>query len=241
MFGTEVNFFDERSPADRFKTAQIYHRLKELLLFQKIPPRTKLDIGALAHRLRVSKTPVREALIMLAEERIIQVLPGSGYFSKALKAAEIAEDYEVAFAVLKHIITAHIRSFAGAGLPRLTPEPNVAHDIIQNVGSYAEFIEELLEAIVSIGGNELSLQMIRSFNCRTAFIRQLDLQQPVRFAQISSVVEELIERLEHADTDGAIDRLERLYKEKIALLHHLVAEGNRRAMASGARWEDLVH
>ncbi|WP_349963112.1 GntR family transcriptional regulator [Rhizobium sp. ZPR3] len=241
MFGNEVNFVDERSLADRFKTAQIYRRLKELLLFQKIPPRTKLDIGALAHRLNVSKTPVREALIMLAEERIIQVLPGSGYFSKPLRAAEIAEDYEIAFAVLKHVISAHIESFASASLPRPTSASNAAQDIARNVRSYVDFIEALLERIVSIGGNELSLQMIRSFNGRTTYIRQLDLQQPARFAQIASSVGELVERLEQADAAGAIDRLERLYKDKIALLHHLVAEGNRHAMGAGGQWEDFVH
>ncbi|MEZ2127905.1 MULTISPECIES: GntR family transcriptional regulator [unclassified Sinorhizobium] len=234
----QTNSADERPWADRFKTAQTYGRLKHLLVFQKIPPRTRLDIGVLARRLNVSKTPVREALIMLAEERIIQAVPGSGYFSKPLNATEIAEDYEVAFAMLKHTIEASVQSFSKSGLtmPKTGPLVALGQELTHNVRPYADFIEALFERVAAMKGNQLSLQMVHAFNGRTTFIRQLDLEQPGHFEEIATAMSEFVECLERWDAPGAVANLERQYKRKIDLLHHLVAQGNLRAMNVSEHW-----
>lgn len=234
----QANSTDERPWADRFKAAQTYGRLKHLLVFQKVPPCTRLDIGVLARRLNVSKTPVREALIMLADERIIQAVPGSGYFSKPLNATEIAEDYEVAFAMLKHIIEAGVQSFSKSGLPMPKTGPLVAlgQDLTYDVRPYADFIEALFERIAGMKGNQLLLQMINAFNGRTTFVRQLDLEQPGHFEEIATAMGEFVECLERRDGTGAVANLERQYKRKIDLLHHLVVQGNLRAMNASERW-----
>lgn len=234
MFSLEVDFDDDQPWSDRFKTAQTYRRLKELLLFQKIPPRTKLDIGVLAGRLNVSKTPVREALIMLAEERIIQVLPGSGYFSKPLRAAEIAEEYEVAFAMLKHIIEAHIDEFPKAGFV------GQIRETVFDVRSTVIFIETIFESIAAMSGNGLSLKMIRSFIDRTTFIRELDLQQPGRLNRVADAISEFISCLAYANARGAVQILQRQFNEKVNLLQDLIAAANRHAADATDRWEETL-
>ncbi len=235
MFNLDANLADDHPGNDRFKTVQTYRRLKDLLLFQKIPPRIKLDIGLLAGRLNVSKTPVREALIMLAEERIIQVLPGSGYFSKALRVTEIAEEYEVAFAVLKHIIAAHIDDFPKAGF--IAMDADRVHDAL----AYVSFIETILETIAAMSGNGLALKMIRSFNSRTTFIRQLDLQQAGRLRQTADAMDEFTRCLSQANGEAALGILQRLHREKLERLRDLIAEANRHAAPATGQWQDLVH
>lgn len=234
---------DDSHWPERFKTAQTYNRLKHFLIYQSVPPRTKLDIGVLSRRLNVSKTPVREALIMLAEERIIRAEPGRGYFSKQLNAREIAEDYEVAYAMLKYAIESNVQQITMTGMipPKAEPLVAVGQTLSHNVRPYADFIESLFECIASAANNKLCSQLVRSFNGRTAFIRELDLQQPGRLVEIATAMAELVDLLERRDTHGALANLEHQYKRKGDVLHHLVEQGHVLAMNAGEAWQDLLH
>jgi GntR family transcriptional regulator, rspAB operon transcriptional repressor len=54
-----------------------YDKLREAVITLALPPGTVLSRAALAARLGVSQTPVREALIRLQEEGLIEVVPHS--------------------------------------------------------------------------------------------------------------------------------------------------------------------
>ena len=54
---------------------QVYDALREEILWVRIAPGTALDERALAARFDVSRTPIREALLLLAGERLVQFLP----------------------------------------------------------------------------------------------------------------------------------------------------------------------
>ena len=54
---------------------QVYDVLREEILWVRIAPGTALDERALAARFEVSRTPVREALLLLAGDRLVQFLP----------------------------------------------------------------------------------------------------------------------------------------------------------------------
>lgn len=54
---------------------QVYDVLREEILWLRIAPGSALDELALAARFEVSRTPIREALLLLAGERLVEVLP----------------------------------------------------------------------------------------------------------------------------------------------------------------------
>ncbi len=54
---------------------QVYDRLRDDILWLRLEPGSALDEVALAERFEVSRTPVREALVMLAGEGLVQFLP----------------------------------------------------------------------------------------------------------------------------------------------------------------------
>ena len=54
---------------------QVYDVLREEILWVRIAPGSALDERDLAARFEVSRTPVREALLLLAGERLVQFLP----------------------------------------------------------------------------------------------------------------------------------------------------------------------
>ncbi|MCK8783962.1 GntR family transcriptional regulator [Roseomonas sp. NAR14] len=65
--------FDRGPSATEFA----YRSLRAAILSLSLPPRTVISRGTLAAELGVSQTPVREALIRLQEETLIEVVPHS--------------------------------------------------------------------------------------------------------------------------------------------------------------------
>lgn len=67
----------EASGTDRRRrgSLNVYESLREDILWLRMTPGTALDEMALAKRFGISRTPIREALLMLASEDLVQLLP----------------------------------------------------------------------------------------------------------------------------------------------------------------------
>lgn len=63
---------------------QIYELLRELIVNLSLPPESALVEQEVASVLSVSKTPVREAIIRLSREGLVQVVPKSGSYVTAV-------------------------------------------------------------------------------------------------------------------------------------------------------------
>ncbi len=72
-----------------------YHELKYRILEGRLPPGTTLLETEVASLLSLSRTPVREALIRLEEEGLVEVRPRHGITVKAQSIEDITEIYEV--------------------------------------------------------------------------------------------------------------------------------------------------
>jgi DNA-binding GntR family transcriptional regulator len=70
----------------------VFETLKSLIMEHRLAPEARLNIDALARELRVSPTPVREALARLESEGLVRKRPLAGYtVSPLLTRAEFAD------------------------------------------------------------------------------------------------------------------------------------------------------
>ena len=74
---------------------QVGNRLRQLIVEGAISPGAKLNERALAEQLHVSRTPLREAIRMLAAEGLVDLLPNRGAVAAQLSAQSIADTFEV--------------------------------------------------------------------------------------------------------------------------------------------------
>jgi DNA-binding GntR family transcriptional regulator len=74
---------------------QVTQRLREMLVESQIPPGAKLNERELAQVLQVSRTPLREAIKMLAAEGLVELLPNRGAIAVALSEADVLNTFEV--------------------------------------------------------------------------------------------------------------------------------------------------
>ncbi|MBP0617215.1 GntR family transcriptional regulator [Jiella sp. KSK16Y-1] len=72
-----------------------YHDLKFRILEGRLPPGTKLLEAEVASLLSLSRTPVREALIRLEEEDLVEVRPRRGITVKSQSLEDLASIYDI--------------------------------------------------------------------------------------------------------------------------------------------------
>jgi DNA-binding GntR family transcriptional regulator len=74
---------------------QATQRLRQMLVEGRIAPGAKLNERELAQELQVSRTPLREAIKMLAAEGLVELLPNRGAIAVALSEADVLNTFEV--------------------------------------------------------------------------------------------------------------------------------------------------
>ena len=74
---------------------QAAHRLREMLVEGRIPPGAKLNERELSKVLNVSRTPLREAIKMLAAEGLVELLPNRGAIAVELSEEDVLNTFEV--------------------------------------------------------------------------------------------------------------------------------------------------
>lgn len=75
-------------------TAAAYMEVKGRILHGGIAPNTQIDEKAEAARLGISRTPVREALLRLQHEGLVNIERGRGIIVRGLSSADMREIYQ---------------------------------------------------------------------------------------------------------------------------------------------------
>src|SRR5262249_52990587 len=73
---------------------RVYQELRARLFAGEFRLRDRLDVASLSTTLRVSNTPVREALVRLAAERLIASKPSRGFFVSLWSESELKTLYD---------------------------------------------------------------------------------------------------------------------------------------------------
>ena len=74
---------------------QVAPRLRQMLVENRILPGAKLNERELAEALQVSRTPLREAIKMLAAEGLVELLPNRGAIAVELTEADVLSTFEM--------------------------------------------------------------------------------------------------------------------------------------------------
>lgn len=110
--------FDRGQSAAEFA----YHQLRAAIISLAMPPGTVLSRAALAARLGLSQTPVREALIRLQEETLIEVIPQSATRVARIDLVQARQAHVLRLAVEIEVARTHARSADGRIAPMLARE-----------------------------------------------------------------------------------------------------------------------
>lgn len=153
------------------RSLNVTETLREQLLQGEFAPNTRLQEIALAERMGVSRTPIREALSVLARDGLLEYAPNRGYTVREFSLADIISAFRVR-AVLEGL---GCRLLAEKGLPADT-DTQLQHAIAWG--------ETLLQSSQLQGGDfDQWREMNKSFHLAILLATKNDLL--IRFAKIS--------------------------------------------------------
>jgi DNA-binding transcriptional MocR family regulator len=143
----------------------VYERLKARLLKRPLTPGQTLQIGPWAEELRVSSTPVREALTRLAAEGLILFAPKKGFFARTPTEAEIrglyAANAALVSAAIDHAASSENRepwsALSGAAMPIVV----ATDELFLRIGRHSG-LSELSERIQNLSER---LRHVRLIEC----------------------------------------------------------------------------
>jgi len=74
---------------------EAYQEIKKRIVFLDLKPGEKIFENEIAESLKISRTPVREALLVLENEKLVECDPRLGYMVKRLTTEEIDEYFSI--------------------------------------------------------------------------------------------------------------------------------------------------
>jgi GntR family transcriptional regulator, rspAB operon transcriptional repressor len=80
-----------RRPSTTSARSEVYARIRDAIVRLELPPGAKIQDVKLAESLGVSRTPVREALLQLASEGLVQMLPQHGTYVSRISVDAVRE------------------------------------------------------------------------------------------------------------------------------------------------------
>jgi DNA-binding GntR family transcriptional regulator len=164
-------------PARQTLTEDVYQAIKRLIMDGVIPARGRLSIDQLARDLRVSSTPIREALVRLESEGLAQKEPLRGYSATPILTLEqVADLFEFRGLIEPWAAARAAQRRNDAGLARLRSEMDSvgtppAGDSYVDYQDLAGHDDRFHRQIAELAGNPQLLRAFARTHCHLHLFR----------------------------------------------------------------------
>lgn len=196
------------TPRPRPSARETTHRaLRRQILNLDLAPGAALSENELAAALSVSRTPVRESLILLAEEGFVQVLPQIGSFVSRVDLRRIADAQFVREAVEIASLPDALANLTDADVVRLRSILAEQQDQVDDLDSFFSLDEAFHQTLLSIGGHGNAWQTIASAKGHLDRARRLSIQQTHPISELIGQHTAVVDRLEAGELELAIAAL----------------------------------
>ena len=191
-------------------SATVYRVLREEIVWLRRKPGEAIVEKNIAHSQGVSRTPVREALLRLAGEGLVDTISKSGTFVARIPLSALPEAIVVRKAlerVTARAAAMHARRSEVTNLRAILQrqrEANVAGDR----DAFHAADEALHAAIATVGGYPGIWSLVQGVKTQVDRYRQLTLPQPGRMARVVREHAAIVAAIDEHDAEGAAAAME---------------------------------
>lgn len=177
--------------------------LEEEIVSGVRPPGSPIDEKLLASQFEASRTPVREALLMLAAQNLVHIVPRSGIFVRQASAAELValvealEEIEVALARLAARRISAPQREALCEAQKKSAVLALANDRKR----YGQANAALHSIIYQASNNPVLVEYVRSVRKRVSAYRQHSFDAPGRLAASSREHKRIVAAICNGDAE----------------------------------------
>ncbi len=188
---------------------QIYDVLKELIITGQIKPGEKINEETVASMLHVSRTPIRETLVRLEYEGIVEIKPRKGAYVVSISKKRIMDIMNVR-EILEGLITRlAVENMTDELSNRIRRTLKTQASIVAEAKGEKRLLKatdvdaELHSIFLEGCGNDLARSMMETINLHLQFIRWRTVVLPGRMEKTYHEHVKIMEAVEKGDADLA--------------------------------------
>ena len=202
-----------------------YQALRQRILDNAFPPGHQALEQALAEELGISRTPLREALIRLQKEGLVEVIPRHGMRVLPVSPEDMRQIYQILAAL--ESMAAELAARRKPSAAELAPLEQASRDMARalkgdDLEAWAEADERFHRHLLALSGNRLLAETVLNFWDRAHRVRRFTLRLRPKPVHSTKEHTALLERIRAGDAAGANDvnraHRERASKELLGIL-----------------------
>jgi DNA-binding GntR family transcriptional regulator len=209
----------------------VFSVLKDRIIHWQYAPGHRFTEEALCEEFGISRSPVREALRMLVENRLVEKTPYKGYSVKQLDMHEIEELYEVRAAletyVIEHLAQGEYPEKEWKELYRKWH--NLRKVTLRSRLDFAGLDEEFHEKLALWTGNKTLHQQIQAIDERLHFIRMTDITTTERLRKTCEQHLRILDCIREKNSKCAREALQLNIEDGRKNVEHAIKEALARA------------
>lgn len=180
---------------------QVAERVRTRIFAHELPPGTWIDEQALAQEYGISRTPLREALKVLAAEGLVVLKPRRGCYVTELSEQDVDDVYPVMAILEARVAEEAARRITSADFSHLAAihEELEKHAAANNADGFFEANHRFHAALQAIAGNRYLAQLIGDARQVIKLTRRDSLRIDGRLRQSLAEHREILEALRQKD------------------------------------------
>lgn len=140
-------------------------------------PGEKIPVQDITEEFGVSRIPLREALLRLANEGLLEYYPNKGAFAKQYSKQEIREIFEMRILIETYALENVDSSLLEENRNKITQLCEMIQKKITDRSAFIQIDERVHEMIVSLHGNHVMFDMYRMICDRISMFRSISVKE----------------------------------------------------------------
>ena len=173
---------------------ELVERLRTILVESNLKPGEKVPERALCERLGVSRTPMREALKVLAADGLVTLINNRGAVIRGLSEQDVKDLFSVIGALEALAGEMACENLGESQIAKLQMLHNkmVEHYENNDLAGYAECNRQIHRAILKASGNQILVQQYELLSVRLRRIRFKVNQSPKRWRNLPTAASAIV-------------------------------------------------
>lgn len=190
-------------------SSQIHAALRRDIIVGRLAPRAMLSEQEFAVRFGISRTPVREAMIKLAEEGLVEIFPQYGSFVAPIKLLDVFDSQFAREALECAAVSKAIERVDKAGDAELKAVIDRQRSALrpQKRDAFFRADEDMHILIFKIAGHANAWRFVEGAKAQMDRVRHIAITMPRKQASILAEHEAVIDRMLARDRRGAVEAM----------------------------------
>lgn len=188
---------------------QVYHQIKKSIMQFHYIPGQLLSEKLISLELGVSRSPVREAFILLAQEGLVEVFSQKGTYVSFIKLKEIKESQFIRDLLEVGIVRQLTLQINEKGLTKLQSiiRNQARFELEENPGKFYEEDENFHQTLAELSGFPSCWGVVQSVKLQMDRVRYLSLPIEGRIGRLISQHQTILEAIAKKDPDLAEEKM----------------------------------